>query len=132
MCSAWSGDSSDQAITGNNQVTVTLSDGGASSDSVTVSSTQCTFNFGSINLGSTGYLTGGGTRTYSGSSTSKSTIEWDASSRTLTITIGNNGSGGTIGTVASSSATYNPSSAITDSAGNGSIASKSTGTAQQF
>jgi hypothetical protein len=46
--------------------------------------------------------------------------------------IGNAGTGGTIGTVASSTATYNPSASITDSAGNGGIASKSTANVQQF
>ena len=131
FCSTWSGDTSNQSINGNNQVTVTLSDGGGSSDSVTVSSSTCTFNFGSISLGSTGYVTGG-SRSYSGNGSSASTIAWNASQRKLTITVGNNGTGGTIGTVASSTATYNPSSSITDSAGNGSLGSKSTGNAQQF
>src|SRR5581483_934206 len=131
FCSTWSGDTSNQSINGNNQVTVTLSDGGGSSDSVTVSSSTCTFNFGSISLGSTGYVTGG-SRSYSGNGSSASTIAWNASQRKLTITVGNNGTGGTIGTVASSTATYNPSSSITDSAGNGGLGSKSTGNAQQF
>jgi hypothetical protein len=132
FCSAWSGDTTDQTINGSGAVTVTLTDGGAGNDSVTVSSTGCTFNFGSINLGATGYLTGGGSRTYNGGGSSKSTISWTASTHTLTIMIGNAGTGGTIGTVASSTATYNPSASITDSAGNGGIASKSTANVQQF
>jgi hypothetical protein len=132
FCSTWSGDTSNQSITSSSAVTVTLTDGGAANDSVSVSSTGCTFNFGSINLGATGYLTGGGSRAYNGSCGNKSTITWTTSTRTLTITLGSGCSGGTIGTVASSTATYTPSASITDSAGNGGIASRSTGNVQQF
>jgi hypothetical protein len=134
FCSAWtSGDSSDQSINGNNQVTVTLTDGGASSDSISVSSSTCTFNFGSIGLGNVGYVTGGNA-TFSGTSGNKSTIAWTASTRTLTITLGAKGGSGTIpaAAVSSSTATYTPSSSVADSAGNAGIAAKSTGNVQQF
>jgi hypothetical protein len=130
---SWSNDANNQSISGNNQVTVTLTDGGAGSDSISVSSSTCTFNFGSISLGNVGYVTGGNA-TFSGSGGSKSTIAWTASTRTLTITLGAKGGTGTIpaSAVASSTATYSPNSSITDSAGNGSIAAKSTGNVQQF
>jgi Bacterial Ig-like domain/Bacterial Ig domain len=134
FCSAWTtGDANNQSINGNNQATVTLTDGGGSSDAISVSSSTCTFNFGSISLGNTGYVIGGNA-TFSGSGGGKTTIAWNASTRTLTVTLGSKGGAGTIpaAPVASSTATYNPSSSITDSGGNSGIASKSTGNVQQF
>jgi len=132
FCSTWSGDTSNQTISGNGVATVTLTDGGGSSDSISVSTSGgCAFNFGSISLGNTGYVTGGNA-TFSGSGNGKTTIAWTASTRTLTITLGTKAGAGTTSAVASSTATYTPSSSITDSAGNGSIAAKSTGTVQQF
>jgi hypothetical protein len=112
---------------------VTLTDGGGSSDSISVSASGCTFNFGSISLGNTGYVTGGNA-TFSGNGGSRTTITWTASTKTLTITLGAKGGSGTIpaSAVASSTATYTPNSSITDSAGNGGIAAKSTGNVQQF
>jgi hypothetical protein len=132
LCSTWSGDSSDQSVGGNGSV-VTLTDGGGSSDSISVSASGCTFNFGSISLGNTGYVTGGNA-TFSGNGGSRTTITWTASTKTLTITLGAKGGSGTIpaSAVASSTATYTPNSSITDSAGNGGIAAKSTGNVQQF
>ena len=133
FCSAWSGDTTNQSISGNNQATATLTDGGGSSDSINVSSSTCTFNFGSISLGNTGYVTGGNA-TFAGTGGGKTTISWNASARTITVTLGTKGGSGTIpaSPVTSSTATYNPSSSITDSSGNGGIASKSTGNVQQF
>jgi hypothetical protein len=110
---------------------VTLTDGGGSSDSISVSASGCIFNFGSISLGNTGYVTGGNA-TFSGNGGSRTTITWTASTKTLTITLGTKGGSGTTAAVASSTATYTPNSSITDSAGNGSIAAKSTGNVQQF
>src|SRR5262249_60152291 len=114
FCSAWSGDTSNQNISGNNAATVTLTDGGAGNDSISVSSTTCTFNFGSINLGSAGYVSGGNA-TFSGTGGGKTTIAWNASTRTLTITLGTKGGAGTTAAVASNTATYNTSSSSTDS-----------------
>ena len=113
FCSTWTtGDTNDQSLTGN--ADVTLTDGGASNDTLTVSSGTCTFNFGSINLGSTAYITGGNA-TFSGGN---SGINWTASTHTLVIVLGAQSGSGTTGTVASSTAVYTPSSSITDSAGN--------------
>ena len=102
MCSTWSGDFTDQSLAALGDVTVTLTDGGVANDTLTVTSASCTYHFGTINLGSTGYATGGNV-TFSGSTTAdKSTIAWNATTHTLTITLGHSAGTGTVGTVASS------------------------------
>jgi hypothetical protein len=112
LCSIWSGDFSDQTLAALSDVTVTLADGVVASDTVTLTSASCAFHFGSINLGSTGYATGGNV-TFSGSTTAdRSTIAWSATTRTLTITLGHGAGLGSVGTVASSAATYTPDAAI--------------------
>ena len=100
MCSTWSGDFNDQTLAALGDVTVTLTDGGIANDTLTVTSASCTFHFGTINLGATGYVTGGNV-TFSGSTTAdKSTIAWNATTRALTITLGHSAGTGTAGTVA--------------------------------
>jgi hypothetical protein len=117
MCSAWSGDTTDQTINANNNVVVTLADGtGATNDSLMLTSTSCTFHFGSINLGSNAYVSGGGL-TFSGSGNKASTIAWSASTNTLTITLGQASGPGNIATVASSTPVYAVDGSITDSNG---------------
>ncbi len=112
MCSLWSGDFSDQLLATPGDVTVTLADGGAGNDTLTIASAACTFHFGSINLGSTGYATGGSV-TFSGSTAADaSSVAWDASTRTLTATLGRRGGAGTPGTVASSTGIYTPDAAL--------------------
>jgi prepilin-type N-terminal cleavage/methylation domain-containing protein len=114
FCTAWSGDGSDQSLNSNGNVTVTVHDGvGATNDSISVTSASCTFNFGSIDLGSNAY-TSGGDSTFSGNGSNKSTITWTASTHTLSITLGR--ASGTLGTVASSAPSYAAGS-ITDSGG---------------
>ncbi len=94
ICTGWTG--------------ATLTDGvvkvtnGGSDDSISITSASCTpnDNFGTIDLGSPGYVTGSGNKLFSGS-----TISWSAN--TLTITLGATRSGGgTLGTVFASSPTY--------------------------
>jgi type II secretory pathway component PulJ len=115
FCSAWSDDTSNQSLTANGDVTVTATDGtGATNDSLTVTSASCTFRFGSINLGSNAYVSGGNA-TFGGSTgATRSSIAWTAATRTLTITLG--GATGTLGTVATSTPIYTASGSITDSA----------------
>lgn len=116
FCSAWSGDSNNQSLSGNGNVTVTVTNGnGATNDSITVTANTCTFNFGSIDLGSNGYVTGSNA-TFSGNGANDSTIAWTAATHVLTITLGS-ASGGTLNTVASSTAVYTASSSITSTAG---------------
>jgi hypothetical protein len=118
FCSAWSGDTSDWLLNSNGDVTVTVTDGtGGQNDSLTVTSGSCTlpFHFGSINLGTNAYVSGGNA-TFGGSTgSSRSSIGWTAATHTLTITLG--AATGTFGTVTSSTPIYNASPQITDSAG---------------
>jgi hypothetical protein len=131
MCSTWSGDFSDQTLAALGDVTVTLTDGGVGNDTLTVTSASCTFHFGSINLGSTGYVTGN--VTFSGSTTAdRSTIAWSASTRTLTITLGHSAGVGVAGTVASSAATYTPDAAIKSGFGTTITGTFNTGILTQF
>ena len=80
-----------------------------------MTSATCTFRFGSINLGSNAYVSGGNA-TFGGSGNSKSTITWTATTHTLTITLGADRAG-TLATVNSSTPIYTASGLITDSPG---------------
>jgi Bacterial Ig domain/Bacterial Ig-like domain (group 3) len=131
LCSTWSGNLTAQSLSAANDVTVTLLDGGAANDTVTVASATCTFHLGTLNLGSTGYVTGG-SRTFSGSGSSASTIAWDPATRTLTITLGASGGLGTVGTVASSIATDTPDAAIKNAVATAITGSFATGALPQF
>ncbi|MFN2606530.1 MAG: hypothetical protein ABR511_01345 [Acidimicrobiales bacterium] len=119
FCSAWTGDTANQGVTGNGDVTVTLADGGAANDTMTVgvAGSVCpTWNFGTIDLGATSYVSGG-QATFNGSGNGKSTIDWNATTFTLTVTLGSKAGSGTVGTVTSSTPVLNLSTAITDPTG---------------
>ena len=117
FCSTWSGDTVNQSLAGNNDVTVTVTDGtGATNDSITVTSATCTFHFGSINLGSNAYVSGGAA-TFSGNGINKSAVAWTASTHTLVITLGTKAGAGTVATVTTSTPVYTASGSIVDSAG---------------
>jgi hypothetical protein len=132
MCSTWSGDFTDQSLAALGDVTVTLTDGGVANDTLTVTSASCTYHFGTINLGSTGYATGGNV-TFSGSTTvDKSTVAWNATTHALTITLGHSAGTGTVGTVASSAATYTPDVAIKNGLGTAITGTFNTGTLTLF
>jgi hypothetical protein len=120
ICVGWgANDAAAQTVNGNGQVTVTLTDG-AGGDTITASSSTCTLNLGSINLGSTAYISGGGT-TFSRVSfgQTNSTITWTPGTNTLLITLGTKQGGGAVATVASSTPVYTASGAIVDSNGVG-------------
>jgi hypothetical protein len=118
LCSTWSNDAGNQSLNSNGDVAITVTDGsGATNDSLTVTSGTCTFNFGSIDLGSNAYASGG-PLTFSGNGSNRSSIAWNASTFQLTITLGSKGGAGTQGTVASSTPVHTASAAATDSAGN--------------
>ena len=112
LCSTWSGNG-DQSISGDNQATVTLNNV-SGSDTVTVSSSTCTLNFGTLSLGSTAYTTA--TDTFAGAGVNKSTIAWSASANQLTITLGQVTGAGQA-TVATSIATYTPSTSVLNVSG---------------
>jgi hypothetical protein len=131
LCSTWSNDSANQSLSANGDVTVTVANGGAANDSLIVASASCAFHFGSIDLGSASYVTAN--LTASGNGGNRSTIAWNATTFTLTIVLGQVSGGGTIGTVASSVATYAPSGSIVDSSsGQAVVGGYATGNVQQF
>lgn len=116
--SGWSG-AGNQTINGANQVTVTIANGaGPANDVLSITgATRCTggFKLGSVDLGSPGYVTA--TRTFGGNNPNKSTIDYDATTFTVTITLGQP-SGATQSGVAASTVVYTPDPAIRDTFGN--------------
>jgi len=116
MCSAWSGNASNQALAANNDVVVTVNNnaGATGNDTLTVSSVSCAFHLGVLDLGSPNWVTS--TRSYSGNGGNRSTINYTASTFTLLVTLGN-GTAGTPG-VTAQTVTYTPSTAVTDTFGN--------------
>ena len=133
FCSAWSNNANDQSLNSNGDVTITLNDGsGATNDSLTVTSATCTFHFGSINLGSNAYVTGGDV-TINGNGANKSSIFWTAATHTLVIQVGGKSNGGNLATVNSSTPIYTASGSIQSSTGLGITNSPFTlATAKQF
>ena len=112
FCSTWTaGDSTPQSLSLDNDVIVTVTN--ATTDALTVTSGTCTFNLGSINLGSGSYVSS--TATFKGSGAGKSTIAWDGAN-TLVITLGTK-TGGLVGPVTSSTPIFTASTSIADSAG---------------
>jgi hypothetical protein len=133
LCPAWSagGDGSNQTIAGNNDVAVTVADGGAANDTLTIGSTSCTFHFGAIGLGSPGFATGGGL-IFGKAGVNKSTISWNQSAHTLTIVLGSKSGSGTEGTVTSAAAAYTPDAAITSAVGTAITGTFTTLNSKQF
>jgi hypothetical protein len=87
---------------------------GSNHDVLTVSSASCTFNFGSLDLGSNSWVSS--TRTFKGSGSNKSTIAWSSSNLTLTITLGSGTSGNSF--VGAKPMVYTPDPDIADAVGN--------------
>jgi hypothetical protein len=138
MCTTWSGNGSNQSESGNSDVIATVSDGGAGNDLFNAvnlatgtakcgatASVQGVFHFGSVDLGSSAWLTT--TRTFSGSGSNKSTIAWTVSTKTVVVMLG--AASGVVGSVAGTvTATYTPDPGITDPAGNAAAGSVSAST----
>jgi hypothetical protein len=117
ICSTWSGgDAANQLVNASSNVTVSISNGSnPTNDALTVTSTSCTFNFGSINLGSYAYVSA--TTSFGGTTTNASTISWNAANpRTLLITLGAKITG-TVANVLTSTPVYTASGAVKDSPG---------------
>jgi hypothetical protein len=104
LCSTWT-NSGAQTLT---NVTATLTNAGTT-DTLGVSSSSCTLNFGSDVLGD--YVSATATFT-------NSTITWDPTAKTLTITLGTFSTGTLKTGVATAKQKYTPASGITDLAGN--------------
>ncbi len=117
MCSVWSGDTTDQHINGDNQVTVTVNNnaGSTGNDTLTVTSTTCTLRFGTIDLGSPSWVTA--TRTFKGTKTNMSVVGYDASAFTLVVTLGSP-SGATATGIPAQTIVYTPNPALTDTFAN--------------
>jgi hypothetical protein len=133
LCSTWTGDSSNQSISGNGVVVATVTDGtGVTTDKLALSTTSgCTFNLGTIDLGSNAYVSGG-SATFSGNGSSATAISWTASTRTLTITLGTKGGTGTVAAVTSSTAVYTPSGSLSSAAAMSVSGTGSTGSVKNF
>lgn len=115
ICSTWTGNGSNQTLATDNDVTVTMTNGGAANDTLTFAAGSCTLSVGSINLGSTAYAAGN--VTYRGAGTGKSTVSWAVGTRTLSITLGTATGTGT--TVANSAPVVTPSGTLADPNGVG-------------
>jgi hypothetical protein len=125
LCTTWLGDASNQSLATNADAVVVTATDNATNDSLSVSSPACTLRLGTVSTGAN-YVTGGNV-TFSGTGSGKSSVAWTAATKTLVITLGSNGGGGTqvIG-VGNTTMTYTPSAAATDSAGNGVTGTAST------
>jgi prepilin-type N-terminal cleavage/methylation domain-containing protein len=116
LCSTWSGDGANQSLNSNGDVNVNISNGTSGvSDVLTVTSNTCTFDLGSIDLGSGSYVSSA--VAFGGNGVNKSSIAWNATTHALTITFGALKTG-TVTTVASSAAIYSASGSIVDTFGN--------------
>ncbi len=110
FCSAWADNSTPQSLT---NATITITDAGGS-DTLSVSSSSCTFGLGTWVIGD--YVGGGGGST---ATFTNSTVAWNPGARTLTVTIGTLNTFVTIKTgVAQLAQVYTPNAARTDLAGN--------------
>jgi hypothetical protein len=127
FCSTWT-NSGSQTLNGNGQVVVTITNN-AANDTLTVATTSgCTLNFGSVAL-SADYVAA--TRTFSGNGSNASSVVWNPTTKTLTITLGN--PSGTRNTgVAASVPSYTASTALKDLAGNSIGAGPFAGTSSRF
>jgi hypothetical protein len=103
FCSTWTS-SGTQTLT---NATVTLAQ--ATTDTLSVTSSSCTFNFGNIAVGD--YVSATATFT-------SSTVTWDPTAKTLTITLGTFGSGTLKAGVATAKQKYTAVAAVTDLAAN--------------
>jgi hypothetical protein len=117
LCSTWSGDASNQSIAVDSVVTVRIQNDAAPSGNdlldVTTTAAACggQFHFGSIDLGSTSFVTGA--TTFAGTGANRSSIAWNPTTRQLTVTLGARATGGNPGRVNSSvTSTYTPDPAI--------------------
>jgi hypothetical protein len=122
ICSTWTGDSTNQLITGNNVALVVITNNAAPSgnDMLTVATTASAcggqFHFGNVDLGSPNFVTGN--TYYGGSGASQTTVAWNATTFRLDITLGAIAFGPAPGTVGTSvRATYTPDPVITNPSG---------------
>ena len=135
MCSTWSGDLVNQTIA-RNDVTVHIEDNAAASGNdrlrVTTAAGACggNFRFGSIDLGSPGFVAGA--TTFTGAAPNDSRVVWDATTFKLTITLGVRATGANPARLNSPvTATYTPDPAIANPSGR-TVTGTASRTAVQF
>jgi hypothetical protein len=110
FCSTWADNSTTQTLT---NVTITIGDSGGN-DLLNISTASCTFGLGTWGLGD--YVGGGGATS---ATFVNSTVTWNPTAKTLTVTIGTLNTFNTIKTGVSQRAQeYTPNAARTDLAGN--------------
>lgn len=124
LCSPWTSNTATQTISGNGQVAVNVSAG----DVLTVTSSTCSFNMGSVALGGHYASTA---MTFSGNGANASVIVWNPTAKTLTITLGSTSTNVNTN-VAAASATYSPASGLTDPAANPLATTPVTGAVSRF
>ena len=130
ICTAWAA-GADATLNGSNQVTVNISP--ANSLSVTVAGTACaTSRIGAVALGATYY--GSGTLSYGGTGVNASALSWNATAKTLTITLGALVPGGSPSNANQSAAapSFTPDSGIKDLAGNSLAITPVSGSSSSF
>ncbi|HKU35337.1 MAG TPA: Ig-like domain-containing protein [Paenarthrobacter sp.] len=125
LCSSWTSNTTNQTISGNGQVTVSVSAG----DVLTVTSSVCTFNMGSVALGADYASTA---MTFSGNGSNASSLVWNPTAKTLTVTLGGSSGSANTGPFAAAAATLTPVSVLTDIAGNPLATTPVAGTASRF
>lgn len=113
LCSSWTNGTSSRTLS----ATLQIANGGSGNDLLTVSSVSAAicsagFRFGSLDLGSTGYVTT--TRTFTSSTIA---LTQTASSTTLRLTLGT-ASGATTTAASGSAAVYTPNPLVADPSGN--------------
>ena len=114
ICSNWARTGA-QTLSGNNNVTVTIN----TSNVLTVSSTSCSLNLGTIALGSNARYasTAALSFTGNGNASNMSTVSWDGTA-TLTIKLGKSAGGSSGTTSTADTPTYTAAAGLTDLAGN--------------
>lgn len=116
LCSTWSGDTTDKSITGNDQVYAGIDNNvGASGNDVfgiqVYGACGDAFKLGTIDLGTSGFVTG--LTAWGGSGGDKSTITYSVSQRKLTILLGRRVMGANPAKITTSlTATYTPDASI--------------------
>lgn len=132
VCSAWSNDGTTKTQNADNQVTVSISPANA----LTVASTGCPIlRVGSVALGGSYNSSTTTALTYKGTALGggASSLVWNPTNRTLTITLGTTVSGSpNQGNQGAAAATFTPTSGLTDTAGNQMSTTPVAGTASRF
>ena len=131
ICTAWTDNTTTQTQRGNNadQVVVTIS-ATASDNTLTVSGSACpSLRIGSVSLGAVYTATA---LSFMGNGANASSLVWDPSANTLTITLGAGTSGSKTVTSANVFPTYTPASGLTDIASNPLATKPVAGAASRF